>query len=253
MGEVIYELRQGVAEITINRPEKRNALNKAVREGLFGAFKQANDDPGCRVVILTAAGEKAFSAGGDLKEMADTAFGIPPRDFIPILRRNVEMDKPVIGAINGAAIAGGFLLSQMCDLVVAADHAVFSIAEVRRGRGAPWAAPLSTMIPRRIVMELLLTGGELDAPRAYQVGLVNRVVPVGDLMETARAMAAQIAANAPLSVAGALRISRLPDEMGMHAALDMADEIFKPIYSSEDALEGPRAFREGRAPNWKGR
>ena len=252
MDEVLYGLQDHIAEIKINRPEKRNALNQAVRSGLFDAFRRANADSNCRVVILTASGDKAFSAGGDLKEMAETKMAIPAKDFMPVLRRNVEMNKPVIAAVNGKALGGGFLLAQMCDLVIAADNAVFSIAEVRRGRGAPWAAPLTRMISRRVVMELLLTGDEMSAERALQVGLINRVVPGAALMTSAREIAATIVSNAPLSVAGALRVGSLADEMGVAAALEVADEIFKPIYSSSDAMEGPRAFREGRPAHWQG-
>lgn len=252
MDEVLYEIRDHVAEITINRPEKMNALNAGVRQGLLEAFLRASADPDCRVLLLTGSGDKAFSAGADLTEMAETAFTVPPKDFIPILRRTVETDKPAIAAVNGVALAGGFLLAQMCDLVVAAEHAIFSISEVRRGRTSPWAVPLARMIPRRAVMELLLTGSDMTAQRAYEVGLINHVVPADRLMTRARELAVSIARNAPLSVAAALRIGALPDDMGVHAALEMAHEICKPVYNSSDAIEGPRAFSEKREPEWTG-
>src|SRR5204863_8880252 len=135
-------------------------------------------------------------AGGDLKEMAETELKVPPPDFLPYLNRNFPLDKPVIAAVNGAALAGGFLLAQMCDLCIAADHARFGITEARWGRGAPWGAPLPWLIPPRVAMELLVTAEPISARRAYEVGLVNQVVPGPDLRTAAREMAARIAANA---------------------------------------------------------
>src|SRR5690606_12116339 len=123
-----------------------------------------------------------------------------PPDFAPYLNRNIEMPKPVIAAVNGIAYAGGFLLAQMCDLCVAAEHARFGITEARWGRGAPWAAPLPWLIPPRVALELLLTAEPIDAQRAFEIGLVNRVVPRGELRATAQALALRIAQNAPLSV-----------------------------------------------------
>ena len=141
-----YELDDGVAWVTINRPKARNALNRAVREGLFAAARRFNDDEAAQVLVLTGAGT-AFCAGGDLKEMADTALQVPPPDFLPQFDRNLEITKPTIAAVNGLALAGGFLLAQMCDLCVAASSARFAITEVKVGRGAPWAAPLPWLIP----------------------------------------------------------------------------------------------------------
>ena len=143
------------------------------------------------------SGERAFCAGMDLKEAASQQMGVPPRDLFPILGDNVHITKPVIAAVNGLAYAGGWLLSQMCDLCIAADHAVFGITEAKVGRGMPWAAPLTRMLPQRVVMELLLTAQPLTAQRAYELGYVNAVVPVAQLRETALRMATTIAANAP--------------------------------------------------------
>src|SRR5688572_16525762 len=136
---VTYRVEHGVAWLTINRPEARNALNKAVREGLFDGVRRFNDDEGAKVLVLTGAGDKAFCAGGDLKEMADVALKVPPADFLPQFGRNIEVAKPTIAAVNGVAFAGGFLLAQNCDLVVAADSAKFAVTEVKVGRGSPWA------------------------------------------------------------------------------------------------------------------
>lgn len=251
--EVTYEVLDGVAWMTINRPDARNALNRAVRDGLFGGFEKFNRDPDAAVLVLTGAGDKAFSAGGDLKEMAESGLGVPPPDFIPHLNRNVEVDKPVIAAVNGIAFAGGFLLAQMCDLCVAAEHASFAISEARWSRGSPWAAPLPWMIPPRIAMEILLTAQPIDAQRAYQIGLVNRVVPAAELRQATQEMAVTIARNAPLTVRAAKAMVYQVAGLTWHDALRAGDRLFEPVYLSEDAQEGPRAFREKRVPVWKGR
>lgn len=250
---VLYELRDGIAWITINRPEARNALNKAVRDELWSAFKQFRFDDAAKVGVLTAAGEAAFCAGGDLKEMAEVQLQVPPHDFLPHLGYNLDVDKPVIAAVNGAAFAGGFLLAQMCDLVVAADHAQFAITEARWGRGAPWAAPLPWLIPPRVALELLMTADPISAQRAYEVGLVNRVVPLAELVDTAQAMARRIADNAPLSVRAAKAMVYEAAERGRSGGFAAGDRHYEAAYLSEDAQEGPRAFREKRKPNWQGK
>lgn len=251
--EVTYELVNGVAWLTINRPEARNSLNRAVREGLFEGVRRFNADSGARVLVLTGAGERAFCAGGDLKEMAQDQLRVPPIDFVPQFNRNIEVEKPTIAAVNGAALAGGFLLAQTCDLVVAADHATFAISEVKVGRGAPWAAPLPWLVPPRVAMEMLLTGDPLDAERARQVGLVNHVVPMAGLRDATQALAERIAGNAPLSVKAGKRTVRLIAETGLAEAYDAAERIWEPVYLSRDAQEGPAAFRDKRQPEWEGR
>src|SRR6201996_4761318 len=179
---VIYErAADGVAWLTINRPEARNALSKGVRDGLWEGFRRFADDGDAAVLILTGAGDKAFCAGGDLKEMSDTALKIPPKDFIVHLGRTVQVKKPVIAAVNGYAFAGGFLLAQQVDLCIASDNAKFGVTEGKVGRGSPWAAPLPWLIPPRAAMELLLTAEPITARRAYELGLVNKVVPSADL------------------------------------------------------------------------
>jgi enoyl-CoA hydratase/carnithine racemase len=248
-----YERDGAVAWLTIDRPEARNALSKAVRDGLWAGFRRFAADDEAAVLVLTGAGDKAFCAGGDLKEMSDAAMTVPPPDFLPYLGRSVHTDKPVIAAVNGVAYAGGFLLAQMCDLVVAADHARFAITEAKVGRGTPWAAPLPRLIPPRIAMELLVTGAPIDAQRAYEVGLVNRVVPLEDLRATAGELAAQIAANAPLTVRASKRLVYAIADHGWTEAFAEGDRIFESVYLSEDAQEGPRSFREKRAPRWQGR
>jgi enoyl-CoA hydratase/carnithine racemase len=250
---VSYDVRDGVAWMTIDRPESRNALSKDVREGLWEGTRKFIADDSAAVLVLTGAGDKAFCAGGDLKEMAQTSLEIPPVDFLPQFGRNVDVPKPTIAAVNGVAYAGGFLLAQQCDLVVAAEHARFAVTEVKVGRGSPWAAPLSWLVPPRVAMEILLTGDPLSAARAREVGLVNEVVPAADLAERAQALAAQIAANAPLSVRAAKRTVYLSAEVSREEAYARAEDIWAPVYRSEDAQEGPAAFRDKRAPVWKGR
>jgi enoyl-CoA hydratase/carnithine racemase len=246
---VSYRVSNGVAWLTIERPEARNALNAAVREGLWAGTRRFNEDATAKVMVLTGAGDKAFCAGGDLKEMAETALTVPPLDFLPQFGRNIDVPKPVIAAVNGVAWAGGFLLAQSCDLCIAAETATFAISEVKVGRGAPWAAPLSWLIPPRIALQILLTGDPLSARRACEIGLVNEVVPLADLRSRAQALAERIAANAPLSVLAAKRTAYLsrPD------LFEEAERIWAPVYHSADAQEGPAAFRDKRPPLWTGR
>jgi enoyl-CoA hydratase/carnithine racemase len=250
---VTYEVQNGVAWLTIDRPEARNALSAAVRAGLWDGVRRFDADDAAAVLVLTGAGDKAFCAGGDLAEMASAALEVPPPDFLPQFGRNITVDKPTIAAVNGIAYGGGFLLAQNCDLVVAAENARFAISEVKVGRGAPWAAPLPLLVPPRIAMQLLLTGDPIDAARAHEVGLVNQVVPLADLREAAQALAERIAANAPLSVRAAKKTVRLVAELPLGSAFDRAEELWAPVYRSADAQEGPAAFRDKRTPVWQGR
>jgi enoyl-CoA hydratase/carnithine racemase len=250
---VLYETKGQVAVITINQPDRRNALGVAVRQGLWDAWDRFEKDDAAKVAVLTGAGDKAFCAGGDLKEMSASAMRVPPRDFLPVIGDNIHVSKPTIAAVNGVAYAGGFLIAQMCDLCVAADHATFSITEVKVGRGAPWATPLIHMLPQRVMMEILLTGDPVPAQRLYELGYINRVVPLADLMDAALALASRIAGNAPLTVKASRRAVQFATDMGRAAALEAARAAFDTVYLSEDAQEGPTAFAEKRAPVWKGR
>lgn len=246
--QLLYEVTDGIATITINRAEARNALNAEVRSGIREAVELFTNDAKAKVLIITGAGDIAFSAGADLKEMSDQRIEVPGEDFIS----DLKTPKPVIAAVNGLAFGGGFYLVQQADLVIASDHATFGITEARHGRGAPWAAPLPLLIPPRVALELLLTAQPISALRALEIGLVNKVVPPSALMGTAREMAIQIAANAPLSVAAGKAMVRNSIESTLGDGRLRAQEIWDPVYKSADAQEGPRAFKEKRAPKWLG-
>lgn len=250
---ILYENRGRVAVVTINRPESRNAINSAVREGLAAAWERFAKDDNARVAILTGAGDKAFCAGADLKEMASRKLGQLPRNFLPTLNVNVHVAKPVIAAVNGVAYAGGWAFAQMCDIVVASETARFAITEAKVGRGFPWAVPLTHMIPQKVLLEILMTGDSITAQRAYEIGFVNHVVPPDQLMTKAMQIAETIADNAPLTVAAAKEMVYMVTDMGRMAGLEAARHLFDHVYKSEDAQEGPRAFAEKRKPNWKGR
>ena len=251
---VLFEARDdGIAIITLNRPETRNALSKDVRQGLFSAWERFESDVNLRVAILTGAGEKAFCAGGDLKEMVERGLTVPPRDMFPVPYDSIELSKPTIAAVNGVAFAGGWMIAQACDLCVASTTAKFAVTEVKVGRSSPWASPLIHMIPQRIMMEILLTGKPITAHRAFEIGLINRVVEPEALMDAAILLASAIIEGAPLSVRVARETVMLATEMGRSAALEAARYASELCYNSADAQEGPRAFSEKRKPKWQGR
>jgi enoyl-CoA hydratase len=251
--EVLYETDGQIVIVTLNRPDKHNALNAAMRDGLWRAWRDFEADQGLRVAILTGAGNKAFCAGMDLIEFAETKLTVPPADYLPVIGQNIKVRKPVIAAVNGYAYAGGLRLAQMCDLCVASEIARFAITEARVGRSAPWAAPLVHMIPPRILSELLMTANPISAQRAYEIGFVNHVVAPDQLMAAARTLAADILAGAPLYIEAAKEMIATAAEVGPGEAVKAADRIFERVYHSEDAVEGPLAFREKRKPNWRGR
>jgi len=250
---VLFDARDdGIAVITLNRPEARNALGKDIRTGLFAAWDRFERESALRVAILTGSGDKAFCAGGDLKEMTELRLQIPPRDMFPVPGDNIELTKPTIAAVNGVAFAGGWMIAQACDLCVASTRAQFAVTEVKVGRSSPWAAPLIHMIPQRIMMEILLTGKPITAQRAYEIGLVNRLTQPDALMAAALELAREILDGAPLSVRAARETVLLSTEMGRTAALRAARHASECAYQSEDAQEGPKAFAEKRPPQWKG-
>ena len=182
--ELLYEVEDGIAVITINRPERKNAINRAVRQAMFEVWPRFEADESAQIAILTGKGD-TFCAGMDLVEAADTALRIPPSNFMPVLGETIEVTKPVIAAVQGYAFAGGWLLAQMCDLCVADETAKFAITEGRVGRGMPWASPVIHMLPQRILMEVAMTCDPLSAQRAYELGYVNRVTPPGQALQGA--------------------------------------------------------------------
>jgi enoyl-CoA hydratase/carnithine racemase len=251
---VLFEPRDdGIAIITLNRPDARNALSRDIRAGLFAAWHRFERDPALRVAILTGSGDKSFCAGGDLKEMTELHLAVPPRDMFPVPGDTIELSKPTIAAVNGVAYAGGWMIAQACDLCVASTRAQFAITEVKVGRSSPWATPLINMIPQRIMMEIVLTGKPISAQRAYEIGLVKRLAAPETLMETALALAAEILDGAPLSVQAGREMVMLSTEMGRSAALRAARHASEYVYRSDDAQEGPAAFAEKRRPQWRGK
>lgn len=243
----------GVAILTINRPQSRNALSAEVRAGLFAAWDRFERDPALKIAILTGSGDKAFCAGGDLKEMVETGLRIPPLDMFPVPGDTIHLSKPTIAAVNGVAFAGGWMIAQACDLCVASTSARFAITEVKVGRGSPWAAPLIHMIPQRIMMEIILTGKPISARRAYEIGLVNRLAEPAQLLDCALELAREVLEGAPLSVQAGRETVMLATEMGRSAALQTARAAHEKAYTSADAQEGPLAFSEKRTPHFQGR
>jgi enoyl-CoA hydratase/carnithine racemase len=249
--EVRYEVSDGVAIVTINRPEKRNALNLAACEALQDCWRRIEDDQGVRVAVVTGAGDKAFCAGFDITEK--NVDGRPrTEDFTPRPGTRPVTGKPLIAAVNGLAMAAGMALVEACDLCVAAEHAWFSLPEVRLGIGLePFVQSLWTL-PQRVLFELLVTGDRLTAERAYQLGFVNRIAPASDLMGTALTLARTIADNAPLVVLASKELIYGGQRaMGMDRALQAADRAFAPVSASTDAKEGYRAWAEKRRPVWQ--
>lgn len=250
---LLREVRDGVVLLTLNRPEQRNAVNQDLRTALAEAMHDFTVDPELRVAVITGSGDISFCAGADLKEMAANKTKQPPRDYFAEFGPDDFVAKPVITAVNGAAYAGGFRLAQFGDLCLASRSASFAISEARWSRGAPWAAPLTRMLPRRILAELLLTAQPISAERAHQVGLVNEVVENDRLIPRAWEVAGTIADNAPLSLTAFKWLMRVGSEAGVAATSAVASEIFRHVYDSDDAVEGPAAFREGRKPVWSNR
>lgn len=254
--EVLRERRGHIEVLTINRPEARNAINGAVSTAMAAALDELAEDPEAWVVVLTGAGDKAFSAGMDLKAFAagegDAIIGVRG-GFGGIARR--DFPKPLIAAVNGSALAGGLEVMLACDLVVAADHATFGIPEAKRGLLAAGGGlvRLPKRLPPAVALELALTGDPMDAERAFALGLVNRVVPRAQLMDEALALAERIADNAPLAVRHSKQVMRRAADLPEAEAWKVNDEAVGIVFSSADAMEGPVAFAEKRKPNWQGK
>jgi len=250
--EILSERRGHVEILTINRPEARNAINRATALALDAALDAAEADDDVWVVVLTGSGEKAFSAGMDLKAFAAGEVPFTPHGFAGITMR--DFAKPLIAAANGAALAGGFEIMISCDLVVAADHARFGIPEASVGlvAGAGGLVRLPKRVPLTVALEMALTADMIDADRAYELGLVNRVVPGDQVLDAAVALAERIARNAPLAVRASKDLMRRVGDISEAEAWKLNDELFGRIGASADAREGAIAFAEKRAPNWRG-
>ncbi len=252
---VEHSQRGRVAVLTINRPEARNAVNGEVAQGIEAGIDRLEDDPDTWVGIITGAGP-VFSAGADLKAIAAgqaAALATERGGFAGITTR--ERTKPLIAAVGGPALAGGCEIVLSCDLVVASSEAKFGIPEVKRSlvAGAGGLFRLPRALPTAIAMELVLTGDPIDAQRAYDLGFVNQLVEPGQAVDAAVALAERICVNAPVAV----RESRAVVLQGAMAddetAWRLTNEAFATVMQTEDFAEGPRAFIEKRAPEWKGR
>lgn len=246
MSTVSYTSNKGIAEIRIDRADKYNVITHDVVRELAAAWQRFKDSDEDRVAILHAAGERAFTAGADLRD-------IPHDLWKAIPGVGIQIDKPIIAVTAGLVVGGGLVLVQYADLAVAADNSVFSYPEAKVGFSGGLISSLAARIPHKLAMELLLVGGSISAQRAYEAGLVNRVVPVGQQLDTARELAAQIAANAPLVTQTLKRFVGEVIPKGPTEAAGIARAQIEAINASEDFHEGISAFTQKRAPQFAGR
>ncbi len=250
--DLLTEVKDGVLVITINRPDAKNAMNKAAAEGIAAALNRLDAEDDLRVAVLTGAGG-TFCSGMDLKGfLRGESPVVEGRGFGGLTQKSAA--KPIIAAVEGYALAGGLELMIACDLVVANSGAKFGIPEVKRGLIAAGGGllRLPDQIPHKVAMELALTGDFIDAKRAYELGLVNRVTE-GSAMDAAMELAKSISANGPLAVKVSKQIIEDSRGWGLDARWDEQGKLMPQIFMSEDAREGAAAFAEKRAPNWKGK
>ncbi len=251
--EVLVSVDDGIMVVTINRPKAKNSINLAVAKGIAAAMDELDSNDEIRAAILTGA-DNTFCAGMDLKAFVSGEMPVlPGRGFAGLVEAPPK--KPLIAAVEGFALAGGFELAITCDLVVTSREAKFGIPEAKRGlvAAAGGLMRLPKQIPPRIAMEMAMTGDFIDAQRAYELGLVNRVVDSGSSVEAAKALAKSIAANGPMAVIGSKRIINESADWTEENMWGNQQAITDPIFSSEDAIEGATAFAEKRAPVWKGK
>jgi enoyl-CoA hydratase len=250
--EVLVEHAAGMTVIIINRPQARNAVNRAVSDGIAAALEEFESRKDLTVAVLTGAGG-TFCSGMDLKAfVAGENVRHPERGLAGITRRPPR--KPIIAAVEGYALAGGCEIALACDLIVAAEDAKFGIPEVKRGlvAGAGGLLRLPGRVPYGVAMRLALTGEFMGAADAERHGLVTEVTAKGQALDAARALAATIAANAPLAVAATKRVLDAQADWSSEEAFDRQDEIINPVFTSADAREGATAFAEKRPPVWRG-
>jgi E-phenylitaconyl-CoA hydratase len=261
MSSVEITVENYVATIVLNRPEAMNSVDPEMRGLLHRAWDRIRDDDDIRVAIVTGAGERAFCTGSDLKKTlpsTDTAaqqlFGSSAGASGSLIA-NLQTDKPMIAAINGYAMGGGLELALACDIRICSDNAQFALSEVKVGSmpGAGGTVRLPRYVGRSDAMLMLLTGNRTDATEAHRIGLVSKVLPVGELLAEAQAIAQAIAANAPLAVRAVKRMVRQGEDMPLQQAIDTERALFGLLYNSEDRIEGRRAFAEKRKPQFKGR
>ncbi|MEP6625321.1 MAG: crotonase/enoyl-CoA hydratase family protein [Acidimicrobiia bacterium] len=254
MAAVEIERNDRVGIIRLNRPEARNAVNGELATGVEAALDEFETDAGIQAVVLTGNGS-TFCAGADLKLVATgrgAEMATAKGNFAGVVRR--VYSKPLIAAVNGPALAGGFEIVLSCDLVVAADHAIFGLPEVKRGlfAAAGGLLRLPQRIPLATATELAITGDPIDATRAHQLGLVNQVVPADQVMDAALALAARIAANGPLAIKNTLTMVREAGDLGEEAGWTRNFELAMEVFASKDSIEGATAFAEKREPRWTG-
>ena len=245
--EVLVAHEDGIAVITINRPQQRNAVNRAVSYGVCAAVDELDARPDLRVGILTGAGGN-FCAGMDLKAfLRGEVTRVEGRGILGIARTPPQ--KPLIAAVEGYALAGGFESVLACDLVVASRDSKFGLPEVKRGLAAA-AGGLPRLLPKRIAMEMVLTGDFIDAERLAQFGMINILTEPGGALDAARALARRIIVNAPMSVAASKRVMIEQQDWSLAEMWDRQEAITGPVLASNDAREGAAAFAERRAAKW---
>lgn len=250
---VLVDVADGVMIVTLNRPKAKNAANRALAEGVAAAMDEMDSNDDIRVAVLTGAGG-TFCSGMDLKAFVSGELPVVEgRGFGGLTEQTPR--KPLIAAIEGYALAGGLELAISCDLIVAADNAKFGIPEVKRGLAAAAGGlvKLPRQIPKRLAMEMALTGDFVSAQRAYEMGLVNRVVEAGSALSAALELAATISANGPLAVATSKQVIVESEDWTTEDMWEKQQALVQSVFVSEDAIEGSVAFAEKRAPNWKGR
>lgn len=253
--ELVSARRGSVLVARLNRPEARNALSPSLMAAIGEAVIEGETDTSVRALVLTGTGDRAFCAGMDLQSFTDEGMTLgddpPTRAFYRLLRGEVEV--PVVGAANATAVAGGLELLLGCDLIVASAEAKFGLPEVKRGLfPAGGGTDLGLRIPLSVALEMTLTGDSIDARRAYELGLVNAVVPAEEVLAVALSYAERIAANGPLGVAAAKELVRRGVTDAGHTA-ERRQALQASVFASEDAREGALAFLERRPPSWRGR